>query len=276
MGRNSSYHLAQIETDMDIPNESQRQQPEPEADRSLYRSADLVMEVKGYRLEVPSGQRSGVLVGQIRSPRGRVVSNFSPKGKNVDELKTQFVDYVDELLSKIETKFRDDLAHEKIQGKIALRIDPNLHCDLKIESTFKDTTLNSYIEEIAAQRIPFDRPSPTLEEPEASGFELAESSLFAPIPQNKIDVATPQSNISRKLRQSPLAWTRMMSSLVVLAKKDESSDIVTFPEALGQLINTLGTGIDQLSPYLDINPGDEASLLEAVGNMLLEASKALK
>ena len=273
MGRNSSYHLTQIETDMNIPNESQPL--EPEIDRSVYRSTDSVMEMKGYRLEVPSGQRSGVLVGQIRSPSGRLVSSFSPKGNTLDELRTQFASYVDDLLSRIEAKFRDDLAHEKIQGKIALRIDPKLHCDLKIESTFKDTTLNSYIEEIAAQRIPFDRPSPTLGGHEASESDLVESTP-EPRSQPKTDVATPQSDISRKLRQSPLAWTRMMSSLVVFAKKDESSDIVTFPEALGQLINTLGSGIDQLSPYLDIKQGDEASLLEAVGKMLLEASDALK
>jgi predicted HicB family RNase H-like nuclease len=273
MGRNSSYHLTQIETDMNIP--SANQQSEPEGDRSVYRSMDSVMEMKGYRLEVPSEQRSEEIVGQIRSPRGRLVSNFSPKGNTLDELRTQFVGYVDDLLSKIEAKFRDDLAHEKIQGKIALRINPELHCNLKIESTFKDTTLNSYIEEIAAQRIPFDRPSPPLKDHGASESNLADITP-EPRPQTKTDVATPQSDISRKLRQSPLAWTRMMSSLVVLAKKDESSDIVTFSEALGRLINTLGSGIDQLSPYLDINEGDEASLLEAIGKMLLEASDALK
>lgn len=273
MGRNSSYHLAQIETDMDIPNESQ--QPEPDVDRSAYRSTDSVMEMKGYRLEIPSGQRSGVLVGLIRTPGGRVVSNFSPKGNTLDELRTQFASYVDDLLSKIEAKFRDDLAHEKIQGKIALRIDPKLHCDLKIESTFKDTTLNSYIEEIAAQRIPFDQRSP-LKGLGASESELTESRSPEASLKIKTDVTPPQSDISRKLRQSPMAWTRMMSSLVVLAKKDESSDIVTFSEALGQMINTLGSGIDQLSPYLDINQGDEASLLEAIGKMLLEASDALK
>ena len=274
MGRNSSYHLTQIETDTNIPIESQPS--EPEVDRSIYRSTDLVMELKGYRLYVPSGQRSGeMMVGQIRSPRGRLVINFSPKGKTLDELRTQFVIHVDELFSKIETKFQDDLAHDKIQGKIALRIDPKLHCSLKIESTFQDKTLNSYIEEIAAQRIPFDRSSLPSEKQGASESNLAESTP-EPSPQTKTDVATPQSDISRKLRQSPLAWTRMMSSLALLAKKDESSDIVTFSEAFGRLINTLGSGIDQLSPYLDINDGDEASLLEAVGKMLLEASDALK
>ena len=90
MGRNSSYHLTQIETDTNIPIESQPS--EPEVDRSIYRSTDLVMELKGYRLYVPSGQRSGeMMVGQIRSPRGRLVINFSPKGKTLDELRTKFV-----------------------------------------------------------------------------------------------------------------------------------------------------------------------------------------
>jgi predicted HicB family RNase H-like nuclease len=274
MGRNSSYHFTQIETDMHLSSgDVQQSQSE---DKSDYRSADIIMEMKGYRLEVPSGQRFGPLVGQIRTPRGRVITNFSPRGANLDDLRTQFVDHVNNLLLQIETKFRDDLAHERIQGKIALRIDPKLHCELKIESTFQDKTLNSYIEEIAAQRIPLDRPVQSLDTNGSSSARSVEETHSERHPPSKKVSSTAQSDISRKLRQSPLAWTRMMSSLVPLAKKDASSDIVTFSEALGQLINALGSGIDQLSPYLEIHEGDEASLLKALGNMLLEASDALK
>ncbi len=272
MGRNSSYHFAKIKTDMNPPSDNADSQMASDAEKPTNRSAEIVMELKGYRLEIPSGQTSSLLVGQIRTPRGRVVSNFSPRGKKVEELQSQFVDYINDLLVKIETKFQDDLKQDRIQGKIALRIDPKLHCELKIESTFQDKTLNSYIEEIATQRIPFDHDKPSLvgtDESPASG--VIENHL----PSEIVPVIT-QSAIARKLRQSPIAWTRMMSSIVPLAKQDESSDIVTFSEALGQFINTMGVGIDQLSPYLDIHEGDEASLLKALGNMLLEASDALK
>jgi predicted HicB family RNase H-like nuclease len=274
MGRNSSYHLTQIETDMDFPSGTSNQQSDSEPDRSDYRSADVVMEMKGYRLEVPSGQKAGVVVGQIRTPRGRLVSNFSPRANNLDDLRVQFAKYVDDLLIQIETKFRDDFEHERIQGKIALRIAPELHCALKIESTFQDKTLNSYIEEIAAQRIPIDRPSQPLKTYGSSSSSSVENRVSEL--HSETNSPTSQSDISRKLRQSPLAWTKMMSSLVPLVKKDASSDIVTFSEALGQLINALGAGVDQLSPYLEIQEGDEASLLSALGNMLLEASDALK
>jgi predicted HicB family RNase H-like nuclease len=276
MARNSSYHFTQIEADMD-----------PDRDNALvfnadddnrHRSADRIMELKGYSLEVPSGQKSSTVIGQIRTPRGRLVRNCTPHGSSIEELRPQFVKYVEDLQKKVEQTFRDDLKDEKIQGKIALRISPELHCELKIEATFQDKTLNSYIEEIANQRIPFDRIHQPLEadlssedEKKSSVNETTEAKPKST--DSKHD--RPQSTILRKLRQNPLAWSKMMSSLATLARNDESSDIVTFSAALVQFIDIMGEGVDQLSPCLDIQEGDEAKLLTALGTMLMEAASVL-
>ena len=198
-----------------------------------HRPFDVIMELKGYRLEVPSGQQSSTVIGQIRTPGGRLVRNHTSNGNSIEELRPKFVQYVEDLHKKIEQKFRDDLKDEKIQGKIALRISPELHCELNIESTFQDMTLNNYIEEIANNRIPFDQTRQPLRVDSSSESDkkssVTEATEAKPKSTNS-EHDRPQSTILRKLRQNPLAWSKMMSSLATLARNDESSDIVTFSD----------------------------------------------
>jgi predicted HicB family RNase H-like nuclease len=275
MSRNSSYHLAEIESSMDITHLTPSDQTTfPGSDGSLYRSVEVVLEIKGNCLEVSSDEDTDFLIGRIRTPSGRLRNNFCEKSKDVESLKEKFRLYLEEFQRTVESKFRQDLSEDKISGKIALRIDPKLHCDLKIESTLRDTTLNSYIQEIARQRVIRD--------------DLKPSTISVVGEQSKSNELQPQQNVDpgntlphesrksifRQLTQSPKASSKMISSLAEFAKEDEF-DFLAFSKALEQFVNGMGESLSVLSPHLKANEENDPDLLKALGNMLIEASDAL-
>jgi predicted HicB family RNase H-like nuclease len=278
MGRNASYHLSAIESTLDPSSNNDLyfgQNINSEEEQVSEKSSDILMECNGYLLEGVTELNSDFVTGRIRTPSGRLVSNYSPRTTDVEDLKRSFCLYLDQLYQKIESHFQANLNDGKISGKIALRINAELHCQLNIESTYQDKTLNSYIEEIATHRMTSsnstslkidDGNSTSLENQTTTAKKVCTSEGFKKINKN---------SLSSKLAQDPVASLKMIASLGKFARK-EGFSLLSFSGALADFIEGMSFTLENtLLPHLEENIDSNAELLKALGNMLIDAADTL-
>lgn len=95
---------------------------------------------KGYFAEITYSDEDGIFVGKIKGINDLVL--FS--GESVEELKTAFIESVDEYL---DICTRNGINPDKAyKGQFNIRINPDLHKKIAIEATMKSSSISKVIE----------------------------------------------------------------------------------------------------------------------------------